>query len=135
MKENMLDYNVTTANHSIGKKVAVLRTALNLTQQQLAEKLFCSRITINKLEQIQEGDKVSLDIGFRLFYMTQKLRENPYQSDIVHMLASNLQKQIENEILEDCRISSSFIKTSKSHNLYSLGPVWSSSSHAVLGWL
>lgn len=79
----------------IGKEVTILRTHLNCTQQEFADLLLLSRVSISKLEQSQDPTSISPDIGFRLYYITQKVIENQYKEDYVKLHAKDLQGKID----------------------------------------
>lgn len=79
----------------IGKEVTIFRTLLNCTQQQFADLLLLSRISISKLEQSKDIEELTPDIAFRLYYATQKILENPNREDYVKTHAKILQGRID----------------------------------------
>lgn len=93
------DSNADCHRNSIGREVAILRALLNMTQQQFAEVISSSRVTINKLENIEDSSKISSDLAFRLYFLTQKIIENKYLSELTRIKAKELQRRIEEELL------------------------------------
>lgn len=96
LDEKEIDSNLV----SIGKEVTILRAHLNCTQQEFADLLLLSRVSISKLEQIQDVTGISPDIAFRLYYITQKISENQYKEDYVRIHAKNLQRRIDTTLQE-----------------------------------
>ena len=86
-------------NYTFGKEVAIFRSSLDMTQQQFADAISSSRVTINKLEHIDDLESLSLDIAYRLFYITQKVRENAYLPVFVIENATSIQQKVERVIL------------------------------------
>lgn len=95
MDDEKNDLNTT----SIGREVAVFRALLNMTQQQFADVISSSRVTINKLEKIEDPSRISPDIAFRLYYITQKTINNYYFPNFTREKAKELQVRVENELL------------------------------------
>lgn len=85
--------------NSIGREVAIFRTLLNMTQQQFADIISSSRVTVNKLENTEESSLISLDTAYRLFYITQKTMNNSYFSDFTREKAKELQLRVEQELI------------------------------------
>ena len=91
--------NTDETECSIGKEVAILRLLLDMTTQQMADALYTSRVTLNKIEHSEDDYKITYDIGFRIYYMTQKILENPYKPAFIKDKARCLQQRIEYEVL------------------------------------
>lgn len=85
--------------HSLGREVAIFRALLDMTQQELAEVMSTSRVTINKIENAKDSAMISLDVGFRLYYITQKVINNQSFSEFTRFKAKELQCRIEQEVL------------------------------------
>lgn len=88
-------HEVTT----IGREVAIFRALLNMTQQQFADSISTSRVTINKLENVEDSTLISMDTAYRLYYITQKTINNRYFSDFTREKAKELQLRVEQELL------------------------------------
>ena len=85
--------------NTIGREIAILRALLNMTQEQFADAILSSRVTINKLENTANPSLISRDIAFRLFYITQKTMDNHYFPAFTREKAKELQGRIESELL------------------------------------
>ena len=94
------DTNVCSEVTTIGREVAIFRALLNMTQQQFADSISSSRVTINKLENIENSELISMDVAYRLYYITQKTIENRYLSKFTREKAKELQVRVEKEILD-----------------------------------
>lgn len=101
MDENDENYNreIIPTRETIGRDVAIFRTLLNMTQQQFAETICSSRVTVNKLENTSDPSQISKDVAYRLYYITQKAINNKYFTEFTRKSASELQTRIEQEIL------------------------------------
>ena len=82
----------SSLSNNIGRDIAVLRALLNMTQEEFSNLIFLSRVTINKVE---NSNLLSLDIAFRLYYITQKIINNTYFSKFTIDKAIELQNKIE----------------------------------------
>lgn len=94
----MIEENIITGEKTmipIGKEVAIFRTLLNCTQQNFANYLLVSRVTVSKLEQCIDIHSLNPDIAFRLYYLTQKIISNPYKEDYIVNQAKHLQERID----------------------------------------
>lgn len=100
---NKNDFDVNLQVNPIGKEVAIFRALLNMTQQEFADTIYSTRITINKVENSKSN--ISIDMGFRLYYITQKLKENPFADSFLKEKATYLQSRVENEILLSHKLS------------------------------
>jgi len=87
----------------IGQQIKILRIKLNLTQADFSNLLLLSRVSIAKVEQLKELEDLTDEIAFRLYYLTQKIMENPYKEDYVKDSAGKINEQID-ELLKQ-RIS------------------------------
>lgn len=85
--------------YTFGKEVAIFRTSLNMTQQQFADAISSSRVTVNKVEHFNDISSLSQDIAYRLFYITEKVKENQYFPIFVQENAKSLQQKVENVII------------------------------------
>lgn len=84
----------------IGKEVIIFRTLLNCTQQKFADLLLASRVTVSKLEQLNDSEELTTDIALRLFYLTQKIINNKYKEDYVIRQAKILQGRIDELLMK-----------------------------------
>lgn len=99
MEDEIVDYNANCKINTIGREVAILRALLNMTQQQFADVISSSRVTINKLENAEDVSLISLDIAFRLYYITQKTMNNIHFPNFTREKAKELQTRVEQELL------------------------------------
>lgn len=99
MEDEKVNYNADCDSSTIGRDVAIFRALLDMTQQQFAEVISSSRVTVNKLENTEDPSLISLDIAFRLYYITQKTKDNNYLSNFTREKAKELQNRIEQELL------------------------------------
>lgn len=84
------------AGITIGQQIARLRVQLNMTQQQFAEAICSSRITVNKMERAEE---ITTDFGYRIYYATDKVVANNYIPDSIRQYAHSLKQRIESEVI------------------------------------
>lgn len=81
---------------SIGRELAKLRVQLNMTQQQFAEAVFTSRMTINRVERTS---RITPDFAYRIYYATDKVIGNVYIPEPIRQHAKCIQKRVEKEII------------------------------------
>ena len=84
---------------TIGRDVAVLRTLLSMTQQQMADVMLLSRITLSKLENGDEGKTMAADTAFRIYYLASEVLRNSSFTEFVRERAACLRDRVENELL------------------------------------
>lgn len=96
--ENFND-NINYVINSIGKEISILRVILGMTQQQFADAISLSRATVNKLENTENTLLISLDVAFRIYYITQKIVNNLHFPEFTRERAKELQNRIEQEII------------------------------------
>lgn len=87
--------NISNEENTIGNKVTVLRISLNLTQEKFADLMLVGRGSIIKLESIDSIDTISLDIAYRLFYLTNKVMYNPYKEVYIRELAKSINERLD----------------------------------------
>lgn len=61
---------------SIGRKVAMLRHAMDCTQAEFAESTLMSRGSLAKLETTENDNDIGYEMLFRLFYITNRIYTN-----------------------------------------------------------
>lgn len=99
MEDNKENYDKDAISCPLGKEIAILRILLDQTVQQMADALHTSRVTLSKVEHAEDNTLITDDIAFRVYYLTQKIKDNPFKPIFVKDKAQYLQNRIEKEII------------------------------------
>lgn len=91
-----MEVSDSESSTSIGKQLAQLRVFLNMTQQQFADAMCTSRITINKME---HSEKITTDFGYKIYYATDKIVGNKYIPEYIRQYAKILKQRVEREVI------------------------------------
>lgn len=74
----------------IGKEIKILRSLLEMTQEDFAKLILLNRVTLSKLEKAEKDEDISDEMVFRLYYLTKTIIENPSYAPYVRGRATKI---------------------------------------------